>query len=72
LRRLFACCLYTNPGKSLFTLQQYSDIFPDMSSPLLRYHDENTRRAHRSMPHSFPEKYLGDNSEKGFLRHIAA
>jgi hypothetical protein len=47
-------------------------IFPGMSSPLLKYHDENIFRAHCSEPHSFLEKYPGDNAEKGYTRHIAA
>jgi len=40
----------------------------DMSSPLVRYHDEKIRHAHCSMPHIFLEKYLGENLEKGSLK----
>ena len=43
--------LYSNiPPTSVNT------ICPAMSSPLPRYHDENIRDAHRSVPHSFPGK----------------
>jgi len=41
-----------------------NSICPDMSSLLLRYHDENICHAHCSMPHIFLEKYLGENLEK--------
>jgi hypothetical protein len=42
-------------------------ICPGFSSPLLIYHNENVCHAHYSMPHSFPEKYPGENAEKGSL-----
>jgi hypothetical protein len=49
-----------------------NSICPDISSPLLRYHDENIRRAHRSVPHSFPEIILVIMQKKDLQRHITA
>jgi hypothetical protein len=41
---------------------------PGISSPLLRYHDENVRRAHSSVTHSFPGKNPGESAENGSLK----
>lgn len=42
-------------------------ICPVISSPLLTYHKENVCHAHYSVPHSFPEKYPGEDAKKGSL-----
>jgi hypothetical protein len=37
---------------------------PGISSPLLRYRDENVRRARRSVLHSFPGRNPDESAEK--------
>ena len=61
LRRLSACRLYSSPGGLLLSSSNgpppsAKPVYPVMSSPLLRYHDDRVRRSPGALPLSFPVK----------------